>query len=186
MSRALFWLRWSVRDLRERWILVLAIALTIAIGTGAFAGMASTSAWRRDAIAASVELLRMHDLRLELAQGAAVPEGSLRALVAGLDRPDDVMAASERLVVPVAVDASTGGRTILVHGTLVGVELGADGPPVDGVEPDVGRALTPADGGAPVVLIEYRFARVHQLPPPGTVTLARPPVGAAWRGALGL
>ncbi|HYO41698.1 MAG TPA: FtsX-like permease family protein [Candidatus Limnocylindrales bacterium] len=172
MSRARFWLRWSIRDLRERWILVLAIALTIAIGTGAFAGMASTSTWRRDAIAASVELLRMHDLRLELAQGAAVPTGTLRALVEGLDRPDDVAAVSERLVVPVAVDASTGGRAILVPGLLVGVELAVDGPPVDGLEPDAGRALGPADAGAAVVLLEHRFARFHGLPPEGTVTVA--------------
>src|SRR5512141_2398635 len=106
MSRAAFWLRWSLRDLRERWLLVLAIALTIALGTGCFAGMSATTIWRRDAIDASIELLRMHDLRVELAEGAAVPAGSLRALTDALDDPGAVAVASERLIVPVAVDAS--------------------------------------------------------------------------------
>ena len=73
MSRIRFWLRWSLRDLRERWLLVTAIALTIALGTGGFAGMISTTQWREDAIDASAAKLAMHDLRLELAEGAAVP-----------------------------------------------------------------------------------------------------------------
>ncbi len=172
MARARFWLRWSLRDLRERWLLVLAIALTIALGTGCFAGMTSTAAWRRDAIDASTELLRMHDLRVELAQGASVPEGSLLAIVAALERPAAVDVATERLVVPVAVDASTGGKTILVPGTLVGVDLVDDGPAVDRVEPDAGRGLTNADDGEPAVLLEHRFARVHELAPDGTVVVA--------------
>jgi len=146
MSRLRFWLRWSLRDLRERWLLVVAIALTIAIGTGGFAGMISTTQWRQDAIDASVEKLAMHDLRLELAEGAAVPAGSLRALVDALDDPASVAAASERLVVPVAVDASAAGKTILVPGSLIGVELADGGPPVDRVAPDGGR---PATSGRP-------------------------------------
>ena len=46
MKRIFFWLRWSGRDLRERVILVIAIAATIAIGTGAYASLESLSAWR--------------------------------------------------------------------------------------------------------------------------------------------
>ena len=172
MSRIRFWVRWSLRDLRERWLLVLAIALIIALGTGSFAGMTSTSQWRRDAIDDSTALLLMHDLRVELAQGAAVPEGSLLAVVDNLENPAAVEAATERLVVPVAVDASTAGKTILVPGTLVGVVLAADGPAVDRVEPDVGRGLTAADNGAPAVLLEYRFARFHELAPNGAVVVA--------------
>ncbi len=180
MSRLRFWLRWSLRDLRERWLLVVAIALTIAIGTGGFAGMISTTQWRQDAIDASVEKLAMHDLRLELAEGAAVPAGSLRALVDALDDPASVAAASERLVVPVAVDASAAGKTILVPGSLIGVELADGGPPVDRVAPDVGRALVAADDvigedGIATVALEYRFGRFHGLAPQGSLMVAGRP-----------
>jgi len=183
MSRARFWLRWSLRDLRERWLLVLAIALTIALGTGCFAGMLSTTVWRRDAIDASSELLRMHDLRVELAEGAAVPAGSLRALTDALDTPGAVAGASERLIVPVAVDASTDAKTIIVPGRLIGVELADGGPTVDRFEPDAGRALTESDDGRPVALLEYRFARFHELEPEGALVVAGRPVAYVGQGS---
>jgi hypothetical protein len=41
MPRLGLWLRWSLRDLRGRWALVLAIGLVIAIGTGVNAGLGS-------------------------------------------------------------------------------------------------------------------------------------------------
>ena len=41
------WLRWSWRDLRARWLQVLAIALVIALGTGSYAGLSSLTEWRR-------------------------------------------------------------------------------------------------------------------------------------------
>ena len=169
MSRARFWLRWSLRDLRERWLLVIAIALTIALGTGAFAGMSSTTQWRLDGINASLELLRFHDLRLRLVEGSAVPAGSLRAVLADLRDPAVVAASSERLVVPVSVDASDADSTILVPGLLVGVELAGDGPAVDRVLPDAGRGLAAADDGMDRALIEYRFARFHELPGSGRI-----------------
>ena len=180
MSRLRFWLRWSLRDLRERWLLVVAIALTIAIGTGGFAGMISTTQWRQDAIDASVEKLAMHDLRLELAEGAAVAAGSLRALVDVLDDPTAVAVASERLVVPVAVDASAAGRTLLVPGSLIGVELADGGPSVDRIAPDVGRGLAAADDGigtdgVATVALEYRFGRNHGLAPEGSLVVAGRP-----------
>ena len=34
-----FWVRWSLRDLRRRWPLVLAISLLIAVGTGLATGL---------------------------------------------------------------------------------------------------------------------------------------------------
>jgi putative ABC transport system permease protein len=176
MSRARFWLRWSLRDLRERWLLVLAIALIIALGTGVFAGMWSTTAWRHEAIDASTRLLRMHDLRVELAQGAAVPDDSLLAIVDALENRAAVDVATERLVVPVAVDASAAGRTILVPGTLIGADLAGNGPTVDRFEPDAGRGLTAADDGTATVLLEHRFARFHELAPAGSLIVAGRPV----------
>ncbi|MGD8683162.1 MAG: ABC transporter permease, partial [Chloroflexota bacterium] len=172
MKKARFWLHWSLRDLRQRWVLVLAIALVIALGTGAFAGMASMTTWRREAVTASLELLRMHDLRVALGEGASVHTGRFHSLVRMLDEPSVIADASERLVVPVSVDASTADRVILVPGVLVGLELADDGPPVDRVEPDVGRALAPMDDGTDTVLLEYRFARFHELPEVGTVKVA--------------
>jgi putative ABC transport system permease protein len=176
MSRVRFWIRWSLRDLRERWVLVVAIALTIALGTGGFAGMTSTTEWRRTAINASAAALAMHDLRLELAEGSAVPSGQLRAILAALPDPSVVTSSAERLRVPVAVDASVGGETILVPGVLVGVDL-AGGTPVDRVAADAGRDLVAADDlsspGSPItVALEYRFARFHGLAPEGSLTVA--------------
>lgn len=44
MSMRGLWLRWSWRDLRRRWLMVSAIALIIAIGTGVYAGFTSMAA----------------------------------------------------------------------------------------------------------------------------------------------
>ena len=41
-----FWLRWSRRDLRSRWQLVLAIGLLLAGGIGLAAGLSSMRDWR--------------------------------------------------------------------------------------------------------------------------------------------
>ena len=74
------WLRWSWRDLRSRWVLVVAIALVIAIGTGVYAGLGSTAHWRRASNDASYSALRMHDLRITLPEGGLAIEGELAAL----------------------------------------------------------------------------------------------------------
>jgi len=60
---------------------VAAIALVIALGTGAYASLGSTAVWRRLSNDASFERLRLHDLRVNLAQGATVAEGDLRVVV---------------------------------------------------------------------------------------------------------
>ena len=78
------------------------------------------------------------------------------------------------------MDASAGGKTILVPGSLFGVELADDGPPVDRVAPDVGRGLAAADDvtgedGVATVALEYRFARYHGLAPEGSLVVAGRP-----------
>ena len=45
MSSRVLWLRWSWRDLRARWAQVCALAAVIALGTGGYAALLSTSAW---------------------------------------------------------------------------------------------------------------------------------------------
>src|SRR5512138_1308849 len=103
MSSRALWLRWSWRDLRARWAQVFALALVIALGTGTYASLLSTSAWRTRSNDASFALLHTHDLRVALAQGSTAEEGRLAALVAGIPAAGDVTAARERLVVPTQV-----------------------------------------------------------------------------------
>ena len=62
-------LRWSWRDLRARWIQVAAIAFIIALGSGTYSGLSSTSAWRRLSYDASFRKLQLHDLRVSLQRG---------------------------------------------------------------------------------------------------------------------
>lgn len=40
------WLRWTWRDLRPRWAQVLATALVLGVGIGAFAGLGGLREWR--------------------------------------------------------------------------------------------------------------------------------------------
>ena len=163
----LFTLRWAARDLRRRWLQVFAIALVIAIGTGVYAGLGSTAAWRRQSNDESFELLRMYDLRVSAAEGVDAPTGEMAAVLATLPDPAIVATAEERFIGSTQVDASTGDRSILVPGRLVGMDLDDGGPHVNTVavaEGD-GRPLSAADAGRPVVLVERNFADFYDLRP---------------------
>jgi len=162
------WMRWSWRDLRRRWLLVTAIALVIALGTGTYAGLLSTSAWRRQSNDASFALLHTHDLRVALPQGASTGEGSLLALLPGIAHAGDITAARERLVVPTQL---AGPHGLLVSGELVGTDT-RPGLPVDGVAVTAGRGLAGADDGAPTVLAEATFARKNNLLVPAELTMS--------------
>lgn len=162
-------LRWSWRDLKARWVQVAAIALVIALGTGSYAGLSSLTNWREDSTGSAYELLKLHDLRIELAQGSTVPQG---ALLAAVEKLGGVEAAEERLVAPIQVDASTGSRAILVRGVLIGVPVGEDGQQVDALYAYDGRALEPADVGTAVAMLEVHFAEYYLLPAEGTVRIS--------------
>lgn len=172
MRRISFWLRWSWRELRRRWLQVAVTALVIAIGTGVWAGLGSTGAWRIRSYAASFERLEMHDLRVTLQPGSLASEGALADALAQMEHPSWVDVAEERLVVSTQVDASTGDRTVLVRGRLVGVDVSGGGPHVDGFQTTEGRALSASDDGSIVAVLEDHFADYHQLPVSGRVTLA--------------
>ncbi len=165
------WLRWSWRDLRANWIKVAAIALVIAIGTGAYAGLSSSANWRRLSNDASFGALNMYDLRVELSTGSLTGQSTLAGIAAGIEHAAWIDAAEERLITPTQIDASTGGETIVVPGSVVGVNL-ATGPSVNGFHTETGRALSPADAAAPVVLLEHNFARFHELPASGSITVS--------------
>lgn len=162
-------LRWSWRDLKARWVQVAAIALVIALGTGSYAGLSSLTNWREDSTDSAYELLKLHDLRIELAQGSTVPRGTLLEAVAGLG---GVEAAEERLIVPIQVDASTESKAILVRGVLIGVPVGENGQEVDALYAFDGRALELGDAGEAVAMLEVHFAEHYALPPEGTVRIS--------------
>ncbi|MGZ4730494.1 MAG: ABC transporter permease, partial [Acidimicrobiales bacterium] len=171
MRRLAFWLRWSGRDLRNRWVQVAAIALIIALGSGFYSGLSSTSAWRRQSYDASYRESLMYDLRLTLSTGSYLPAEQLRSIVAGIPSADQVAGSTVRLVGPVQVDASTADRTIIVPGTVVGIDL-STADQVSTLSTQAGRGLTPDDDGADVAVLDPHFVEFYGLPPTGTVTLS--------------
>jgi putative ABC transport system permease protein len=174
MSSWALWLRWSWRDLRARWPQVLALALVIALGTGTYAALLSTSAWRTQSNDASFTLLHVHDLRVALAPGSTAGQGSLLALVRRLPDAAQVAGARERLIVPTQV---AGPKGVLAPGELVGTGPGP-GPVVDAVHVTAGRGVpaaagaATAAGGPPAVLLDLAFARQNGLPATGLLRVA--------------
>ncbi|MEZ5135209.1 MAG: FtsX-like permease family protein [Acidimicrobiales bacterium] len=167
------WLRWTWRDLRQRWVQVLAIATIIAIGSGVYAGLSSQTAWRRQSYPASYAALASHDLLVETAEGTDTTAGSLRGAVDAMAHPEWVVDAEERLVLPTQVDAgAVAGRTLLVPGRVVGVDVADGGPHVDRLELTGGRALGADDVGEPRVVLDSHFVEFHELPDTGTITLS--------------
>ena len=161
------WLRWTWRDLRGRWPLVTVIALVIALGTGTYAALLSTSAWRTQSNDVSFALMHTHDLRAALATGSTVPEGRLLELVRALPHASQVADVRERLVVPTQVAV---GNDVLVPGEIAGTAEGS-GPGVDNVYVSAGRPAATA-GGQPAVVLEQGFARQNHLPDSGTLRVS--------------
>ncbi len=163
------WLKWSVRDLRARWVQVCAIAFIIAIGTGLYAGLSSTSEWRRVSYDASYARTHMYDLHVVLSTGSYVDATQLAGVARTIPNAGSVRAAEARLVVPTQVDASRGGRTILVPGRIVGVDVSRGGPLVNTISATGGRGLGAGDARSSHVVLDAHFAKHYHLPPRGTV-----------------
>ncbi|MCE7884794.1 MAG: ABC transporter permease [Actinobacteria bacterium ATB1] len=164
MTGFLFMLRWAWREVRARPLQVLGLALVIALGVGVYAGLSTTSMWRRASYDASFEALGTHDLEVELSEGSFVPAGTLQRATGEAGGIGAIAAAEERLVVPTQVDASTQGETILVPGVLIGLDLAAGVPRVDRLEADAGRVLESRDAGSYVAVVNHLFARHYDLP----------------------
>ncbi|MGD9998167.1 MAG: FtsX-like permease family protein [Ilumatobacteraceae bacterium] len=162
-----FWMRWSLRDLRAHWVAVLAIAVVIAIGTGVYAGLSSTSTWRRLSNDASFAAGNLHDLRVTTTPGRFVDEGSLLDLVGSIPSAADIETVTERLVVDSQLEAEGVEGDVLVTSRIVGGTLGPDA--VDRVW--LRDGATPAPGSASAVL-ETKFADFHDLSASGTVAIA--------------
>ncbi|HEU4942901.1 MAG TPA: hypothetical protein VFT18_06515, partial [Gaiellaceae bacterium] len=172
MRRLRFWLRWSLRDLRRRWLLVLTLGLVVALATGVSAGLGSMETWRIRSNDASFARLHMHDLRVSLAAEGTVPAGALDAAAAAIPRSRLVAATQERLIRPTQVDASVPGGSILVPGKLVGVPLVGPASDIDTRFVQKGRDLRPSDTGKAVAVVEGNFGEHHGLPVPSDVRLA--------------
>ncbi len=154
---AAMWLRWTWRDLRARWVQVGAIAAIIALGVGTYAGLSSTSEWRRLSYDASYRRLAAHDLRATVATGAYVDAARLKGVGARLISDGTLAAAAVELEGPVQVDASTRG-TVLVPGRLIGIEPTLGGPAVDRLFVTHGRGFRPGDTRGDVVVVDEHFA----------------------------
>jgi len=163
-----FWIRWSWRDLRRRWLQVVATALVIAIGTGLYAGLGGMREWRERSNDLSFAQLAYHDLRVDLSEGSFVRAGRLERALSALREQGIVRVAEERMIVPTQVDASRAGRTVLVPGQIVGMP---PGPRVDRVWAGTGRALGPADTRTGAAVLDLAFARHYGLPGSGTVRI---------------
>jgi putative ABC transport system permease protein len=167
-----FWLRWSGRDLRRRWPQVAAIAMIIALGSGVYSGLSSTSEWRRASYDASYAALHMYDLRIATTAATDVDADALVAAIFSIPDASSLAAVEPRLVAPTQVDASHDGTTILVPGRIVGVDVTAGGPHVAGVYATEGRTLRASDAGAPLVVLDDHFAEHYDLPARGALTLS--------------
>jgi putative ABC transport system permease protein len=156
--------RWAGRDLRNRWVSVLAISIVIAIGSGVYAGLGSTANWRRLTNDTSYELLRIHDLLVTTPPGVTVPEGTLFDLLDDLEPSvrEFVTGSSERLVLPTQLETETDNGALLVAGEIVGAPTGADAP-VNAVHLERGRRPAPEGGARLEVIIEQKFAAHHGL-----------------------
>ena len=150
MAQGDLWVRWSWRDLRRHWPLVAAISLVIALGTGTYAALLSTSAWRTASNDASFSALHIHDLRVSLSQSSSTAEGSLDRLIRTIPAAAQLSAVRERLIVSLQI---AGPGDLLVPGELAGTAV-APGPVIDGVSDAAGRSLTAADDGQLSVVVE--------------------------------
>ncbi len=168
MRRFSFWLFWSLRELRRRWVQVAVIALVIAIGTGVYAGLSSTSQWRRASYDASYAALNAHDLHVTLSEGSYVPQSELQNALSAMQHPEWVDQADERLLQPTQVKASTADNTVLVPGRVVGVPTADGGPSVDTIYVVSGGGLSGNSGA----VLEQHFAHQYKLPDEGTIELA--------------
>ncbi len=172
MVKLRFWLRWSWRDLRVRWLQVTAIALIIALGTGVYAGLVSSTPWREQSLDDSYALLNMYDLRVKLTSGSYEEGDQLLAALSTIPHAEQIKAIGPRLIEPTLVQVSTKNDTILVPGRIIGVSVTDGGPLVNGIHAMEGRGLNASDAGQDQAVLEYNFAHYYDLPATGTFQIS--------------
>jgi putative ABC transport system permease protein len=162
MKNWTLWLRWSWRDLRARWLQVVAIALIIALGTGVFAGLGGQKSWRIKSLDKSYAMLNVYDLRMQLADGSYIDQVQL---MDALSTVEGIQTMEPRLIASTLLDASHDGENVLVEGRIVGVDVANGGPHVNSLFIYDGRDLMPDDNGKNVVVVETQFAKHYNLKP---------------------
>ena len=172
MNKLRFWLRWSWRDLRDRWLQVSAIALIIALGTGVYAGLGNSAPWRYESYDDSYALLNMYDLRVRFTEGNYVEEKEMLAALATIEHVDWIKAAEPRLLTPTLVDVVTADDDIVVPGRIMGMNMADGGPQVNGIYLNAGRNLNAEDAGQNRAILEYHFGKYYDLPTQGTVHIS--------------
>ena len=161
-------LRWSLRDARRRWLQIVGISFTLAIGIGLYAGVSSVTEWRLTSIDKSLEVTNMYDLRATVTGGGDVPAGTLAGIA---NEIDGVAEYNERLVLDTQIDAVVDGGEVLVHGRIVGMDMSASGSVVNDVYLIEGDARPAAGTVTPQALIDRNFAAFFDLPTSGHVTV---------------
>ncbi|MGZ6975069.1 MAG: ABC transporter permease [Acidimicrobiia bacterium] len=162
-----FWLRWSWRDLRRRAPQVLAIATIIALGAGVYAGLGTTSVWRRASLDATFSGLSAHDVRVSLVNGLSIDRDTLVTAIEGA-AGHDIARVETRVIAFAPVTATHGSTAIPAAGEIVGIDLN-DGRRIDRWRVTAGRDLAPTDSA--VALLDAHFARQHNLPEKGTIRI---------------
>lgn len=166
------WLRWSWRDLRSRWIQVVAISLVIAFGTGVYTGMGGQEEWRLASADLSYEKLNMYDMHVQLADNTYLDQVALENQLRQIEGIADL---ETRLVVSKQVDATQNeDEKILVDGKLYGVPVAEGGPQINRIyiDDESGRNLTTEDSNTFSAIVEFKFARYHGLEPGDSIRIA--------------
>ncbi|MFW9906456.1 MAG: ABC transporter permease [Candidatus Thorarchaeota archaeon] len=164
-----FWLllKWSFRDLKQRKIQVVAIAIIIGLGTGLYTGLSSTTPWRERAFEESNRDLNMFDVKMNLLPGSWIPQSELSSALQNLSHKDWIDAQEYRVSFPTTVNASTSNQTILVNGRIIGINVsdGSENIDVNGIYITDGRHIKPTETSEKVCLVEYNFASYYDLKP---------------------
>jgi putative ABC transport system permease protein len=172
MAKTRFWLRWSWRDLRERWPQVLAIALIVALGIGIYAGMGTTTPWRLNSADESYSRLNMFDLRVKLTKGSYVNRDDLIEAIRQIEHAAWIEQLEARLIESTYVNVQTNEGENLFSGLLIGLDVQQADEHINGLSVETGRALRPDDAGKPVGILEYNFAQYYHLSPQGKIGLS--------------
>lgn len=164
-----------MRDLRRRWLQVVATALVMALGVAVFAGLGGLRAFREDSATASFAFQKLHDIRVSMADDDFAQEGELaQAIRSASPDLETAPVVQERLLAPTQIDGRPAGNDeVLTPGLLIGVPISADeAKAVDTLNIDAGRPLKPSDDGKPVAVLDASYANFYDLPASGTLELA--------------
>ena len=122
MGYRALWAKWILRDLRSRWIQVILISFVIAIGTGTYSGLSSTTSWRLKSNDASFSATNMHDFKVYSQSGNLFQEGEIGEILAPLVNKGVITGVEDRLTLPTQIKAEGVNGSVIAPGLLVGID----------------------------------------------------------------